>query len=142
MADALRVTGDRDVRRMFERLERKDQRSIVRKATRAGAKIIQTAAKALVPRRTKRLLRGLKVRALKRSRVRQGHQVVITRKSAGVSGDAKGFYPAHQELGLRKKRRMRAHAFLRRAADQSADRVVRMMTDTVFDGIQAVARKP
>lgn len=101
--------GDKELVRRFEMLRGNMQKKYGRKALRAGAKVVQKTAKQRVPVRTGRLKKGLKVRALKRSRKHFGVGVVTPpRASLGLWSDG-GYYPAHLAWGWKAtKRRAKA----------------------------------
>jgi HK97 gp10 family phage protein len=67
------VVGSKRLARKFAKLDAVVQRKAIRKATRAGAKAVLQDAKRLAPRETGALTRSGKVRAMRRSRVAQGH---------------------------------------------------------------------
>lgn len=85
----------------FQQLRKTHVKAAIRKGTRAGAKEQQKLLKAAAPVGTKRrkdrgpgfLRRNVKVRAIKRSRVRQGHRAFI------YFGVGKAFYGSFIELG-------------------------------------------
>lgn len=124
---SVRLLGDKELRAVLAGLGGPKLKSALRKALRAGGKIVLALAKSRVPRDTGALARGLRLRALKRSRVRLGVRVMTPpREKLKIDPDAKGYYPAHVELGHKKPdgTQVPAQPFLRNAHDQSEGRVV------------------
>jgi len=108
------ITGVEALIAKLQTLKKTKSKAALRKGARAGAKIIATAAKRLAPRRTGNLARGIKVKALKRSRVWTG--VAIELKAKDIGKDIDTFYAPFVELGTKK---MEAVHFLERAAKQN-----------------------
>lgn len=109
---ALFVTGLKDIDKALSKFENRVQRSTMRKATRQAMKeVVLPDAKRHVPVDTGELQRTLKVRAVKRRRNVQGHQVVTT-ADVGRVFDGETYYGAFVELGTAK---MEAQPFLRPA---------------------------
>lgn len=94
---AIVITGIEEVDRKLGNFEVNVQRKALRKATREAAKVVLDEAKRLAPVASGALKRSLRVRALKRSRVKQGHQVQTG------EGFFKGetFYGGFQEYGTK-----------------------------------------
>ncbi len=93
----LRVTisGTEELTALLKAFPTKIANKAVRKGTRAGVKVIARTAKRFAPRRTGRLVRSIKVRAMKRRRGRIG-AVVITGEGT-FKGDT--FYGGFLEFG-------------------------------------------
>jgi HK97 gp10 family phage protein len=75
--DSVYLTGADALARKLEALSGKDAKAAFRKGTRAAAKIVADAYKQVVPERTGATRRGIKVRALKRSRKGFGHTAQV-----------------------------------------------------------------
>lgn len=128
---------------LFEGLSKAMEKKIARRATRAGATVVLNAARSIVGKRTGKLARGLRVRALKRSRKRFGHKVVTpTREYLGIAKDAKHYYPAVLEYGTkggrpwksdpRKRTKARApHPFMRPALKNNQGAVLEAVRSTI-----------
>lgn len=92
----VKLVGDIKLRRLMKSLPNKDVKKAIRKAARAGAKIITAETKSLAPvGETKRLRRAIKTRAAKRSRKYIG--VVTSIGEGNFQGDT--FYGAFVEFG-------------------------------------------
>lgn len=85
----------KDLRSLEPKLEKK----ILRKATRAGAKVIAKAAKARAPKLSGLTARAIKVRAAKRSRKRKSITTLVQNREGDYKG--KTYYAAFQEYGYR-----------------------------------------
>lgn len=103
---AVAVTGVPEIDRRLKQLEKKVQKKVITQAMRAGMKIIQKDVKARArkvfagpgSKSTGATVRGVKVRATKRSRKRFGIDVRI---NGGAYVD-KTFYAAFHEYGTRR----------------------------------------
>ena len=113
------LVGDRKLQRAFSKLAGNVQKQYVRKALRAGAKEIMPTVKARASVISPRLARGMKIRALRRSRRRIGVRILTpTRDELGILAKDPHFWPAAQELGWTVKgggRVMPARSYLRSA---------------------------
>lgn len=104
MAATITLTGDKRLDRAFAQLERKTQKQLLRPIVRAAAKQIADSAKQYAPKDKGALVRGIKVRAAKRSRT-TAHLVqnVVTILPSITDPDyTEGldtFYPNAVELG-------------------------------------------
>lgn len=107
MAKAITLSGDKKLKRKLKGLRTKIK-GAVRKGSRAGAKIIQQEAKNNAPKDTGKLKKAIKVRALPRSRVYIGAQVIIQNTP----------YAGPVEYGTEK---MEATEFYKRAVDTVGD---------------------
>ena len=125
------MLGDKELARDFAALPFKVQKKLFRKSLRPGAKIVQARAKELVPVKTGRLKRSLKIRATRRARRVLGVQVLTgTREQLGISPDAKGYYPAALEYGYKTAsgKVVPKRSYLRRAADEKKELVIRKIS--------------
>lgn len=97
------LTGSEELNRKLATLKGPQQKAALRKASRTALKPVADQAKANAPKRSGRLRRSIKVRALKRSRSRIGSRVT----SSGTDNNFKGrtFYGAFQEFGWKAGRR-------------------------------------
>lgn len=101
------MTGDAQLTKALNSLQRNLGRKLHRTAARKAAKIVLAKAKTLVPRKTGNYARSLTVRAIKRSRKYQGYNVTQRvdyatkkNKSGTVTADKNtGYYGVYQELG-------------------------------------------
>ena len=99
------VTGSDALNRKLQELRGPKQKVAVRKASREALKPVADQVRATAPKRTGRLARSTKVRALTRSRSRIGSRVSVS--GSGNSFKGKGFYGAFQEYGWKAGRRVR-----------------------------------
>jgi len=126
----IRMTGDKELDRQLRRLAGNDQKKIVRKALRAGARPIQADAIANAPEDEEGRLKKVKVRSAKRSRRSIGARVGF------FSGSGEDGIAAHVELGTR---RSRAKPFLRPALAKNKDRSIRIIGRSTWQGIRLLA---
>lgn len=103
MADgfAIQVKGGAALRRKLRELADKDVKAVMRKALRAGAKVVLPEARSNAPVLTGKLKRNIRVRSAKRSRRYVG--ATVTTSEGFFKGD--DFYTAFQEFGWRKGKR-------------------------------------
>lgn len=117
MTASIQLLGEKSMRRAFERLEPTARKRVFRKAVRKGLKKMLQRAKAFVPKVSGDLLRSLKVRAIRRSRVRLGLQL--------VAGGDRAPHAFHVETGTRNRA---ASPFLRPAFDAEKEQLVTDIT--------------
>jgi len=130
--------GDARLQARLKRLDAKVQKKVVRKALRAGAKMVLAAARALVSADTGALRAGLKPRALKARRGTFGVQVMTpTREQLGIPADASGYYPAVLEYGAEGHP---ARPFLRPALDQARSTATSAIREAIVQGIDEAAK--
>jgi len=108
------VKGVDKVNKKLDSLKKKVLKKAIRKGSRAGAKIVQSKARDLAPVKTGALKKGLKVRALPRSRRYVGTMVRLA-----DTGEV--FYGAFVDLGTH---RIEARHFLKQAADDEKERAI------------------
>jgi HK97 gp10 family phage protein len=135
----IKLEGGAELERKLKAIDAKLAKSIVKKALRAGAKVVLKAAKAKAPRKSGLLVKSLKVRSAK---AKKGavRMAVQTRE-----GDFKGetFYAAFTEFGHRIGNRklgnarkvVEAKPFLGPAFDASKDEAARAITETIKQGL-------
>ncbi len=108
------LTGIKEIDRKLRDLEPKVTKKHLRKALRAGQKIVAAAVREEAPRDSGFLAKQVKIRATKRSRKRIGVDVVIPGKPFYEAGPAKSraggkgkrstpFYPAPVHFGTNKR---------------------------------------
>lgn len=93
MSSNIKVQGAESLIKKLDRIGKKDSKKAMRKGTRAGAKVLQSAIKDNAPIRTGNLQQSIKVRATKGKKGWVGNTVVLKSK------DADGFYGSFIELG-------------------------------------------
>lgn len=122
---------------------------ITRKALRAGAKIIQKAAKANAPKLTGLTKKSIKVRAAKKKR---GRVAILVQIGAG---DYQGqtFYASFLEYGVKRKTenpdseseggnyRIQPMGFIRRAYDEKADAAAQAIEQAFREEIKKARAK-
>jgi HK97 gp10 family phage protein len=117
VAGSIVVTGVKEIDRALKELEPKIQRKVLRQAMRSGMKLVYQEAVQRVPILSGLLKKNVKLRAMKRSRNRQGLLVQIksdpgfykTSKAGNVA-----WYPAAVEFG---HGTVPPHPFMRPAYD-------------------------
>lgn len=139
------VTGDEEINRMLDRLDGPQARQAIRQAARHALRPTLLAAKRNAPRKTGKLARNTKLRALKRSRVRIGARV--TSGSAKTDHTGEAYYGAFQEYGwtLGKRggprgRKIPGKHWMKRAADETQSEAMRRYRDFVAAKVEELAR--
>lgn len=132
MAVSGTIEGFDKVFKRLKELEPKVAKKVLRQALRAGAKIIQTRAKANAPVLTGQTKKAIKIRAGKRSRGSVGVNVSIGARD--YVGDQ--FYAAFHEYGTSK---MQARPFMRPAYDSEKEKAAEVIQRKILEGIEAVA---
>ncbi|MFQ5626654.1 MAG: HK97-gp10 family putative phage morphogenesis protein, partial [Methyloligellaceae bacterium] len=123
------ILGDKELQRMLNDKLPKDAKKAMRKGLRAGARPVLKQAKDTAPKRTGALRRGIKLRALKRSRKSIGVTVSLpTRESLGIPAGAKYYYPAALEFGTK---HIPAKRFLRAALYDNEKRFFGIVRSTL-----------
>ena len=117
MSDYLK--GVEDTIAALQGIKKTKAKAAIRKGTRAGSKVIQSAAKSLAPRRTGLLQQSLKVRSLPRSRTWTGVVVVLADPV---------FYGGFSELGT--KRQPALH-WMQKAAQQVREQALSTALDVI-----------
>lgn len=122
------VKGGKEAKQALRKVSRQVKAGI-RKGSRAGAKIVQAKAKELAPKRSGRMVKTIKVRALPRSRKWIGAM-------ARLVNDGDVFYGGFVNYGTK---RIRGRRFLNDAAGQVKDAAIgeakRIIRDTVLAGV-------
>jgi HK97 gp10 family phage protein len=135
------LTGDDVLLRKLQSLSKKDSKAAVRKGTRAGAKIVQAKAQELAPYRTGKLKRGIKVRAMPRSKKWFGTMV------RGTNYKGEEFYGGFQEYGWRHgprklgdaRKKIEGLHFMQRAAQEAGPRAIEEAKRVIAEEIVARA---
>ena len=141
------LAGDKALVAKLDALPKVIHNKAVKKASRSLCRRIESIAKATVPTRKKMLRDGsmkayksgqlkkaIRWKAMKRSRVRQGHVVMVGK--GWFRGDT--FYGAFIELGTEK---MRPRPFLRPAATAVRGRIRPEYTEALNDAIRHVSKQ-
>jgi HK97 gp10 family phage protein len=126
---AIIITGVKEIDAKLKTLEQRVQKKVLRQAMRSGMKLVLADAKSRVPVLSGLTKQNLKLRAMKRSRSKQGLLVQV-KSAEGLTKTTKAgqkfFYPAVVEF-------MPGHAFMRPAFDskgpQARDTTMRELLD-------------
>ena len=153
----LRIEGADALLRKLQGIPRKVERQIVRDGLRAGARVIQAAAKREAPRDSGDLAESIVVRAARR--LRRGQIGIDVRTDQGFF-KGEQFYAGFIEFGWDKQETYRAadgtfrslprgegvtthvppNPFMRRAADAAGDAAGRVAAELIRRGIEQAAR--
>ena len=123
------ITGTDDLIKKLQALKTKDAKAAIRKGTRQAAKGLQSVAKRLAPHRTGQLERGIKVRALARSRIWTGAKVTLQNV----------YYGSFEELGA-PGHDIKAQHFLKRAVQQAGKKALDEAVDIIQQEIEKAAQ--
>ena len=133
------ITGDKELMKKLERLEKRTTKAAIRKGTCKGAKIVQQATKSTVPVKSGALKRAIKVRSLKASKGTIG-----TRCTISMPGDSKAnwFYGSFQEYGWTtvNGRKIAGKNFMKTASNQAAPRALDTVLATIKDEIMKAVK--
>lgn len=130
--------GGPELREAFARLERNTANKVARKGMRVVGRLLLDATRALVPFKSGRLKRSLKLRALRRSRKGFGVRVATgSPDQLGLRADRTGYYPMSQEAGWKERDGTvhPARPYLRRAFDENKERMATMLADEIGKAI-------
>lgn len=97
------LTGSEELNRKLLELTSKQAKEAIRKSARPALAPTLAAAKANAPKKSGRLQRSIKIRAIKRSRSRVGARVTTAKTDNQFSG--RTFYAAFQEWGWKTGKR-------------------------------------
>lgn len=125
--------GGPEILRRLNAIDAAAERKIVRQSLRNGARIVAKRAKELAPKRSGRLAKLIRVRAMRRKRGRIGYSVLLTSRDMGED-----FYGGFVELGTK---HFDGRAFLRDAFKQTLDVVEGVVRTGLWNGIRAAAEK-
>lgn len=133
------IKGFDELARKLRRLSSTKAKAIFRTAMREAAKtVVLPAAQRAVPFDTGNLLNAIEIKAIKRSRKRQGVNVRIRERSRmllPITGS--GYYPTHIEWGTKK---MKAQPFLRPAAEDNRSFAIGVASARIRAGINQLVR--
>lgn len=143
---AIITTGFPEVDNLLKTLEPKLQKKALRKGTRAGAKVVEQRARALVPHGDSGLLsetltvRTAKVgpyfKKLKRSEI--GHTVWHVQRGGDTGGEDDPFYSVFVEYGTKF---FRGDPYIKPALFDSKPRVLAEVRKAIIAGVDEIARK-
>lgn len=137
----VKMQGYAQVERRLMALPTKVARKVASQAMRAGAKIIQTEAKALAPKDTGALRKSIRVRtAKKKKRGEVKFTVTTSSKDNLFKGDQ--FYGGFQELGYRLGKRSAEVQRLQRAVRKSRNAGVHSVASAALDSVDKRRRVP
>lgn len=112
------LTGDEKLLQKMESLEKKDAMKAVRKAVRAGFKLVLQSVKSRIPVDTGAMKKHTKLRAGKRSRFKYTMTIDYPKRSQlGIDEGDKHYYPAVIEYGDGKRK---AYKPMRKGFDSRA----------------------
>ena len=136
MQDSIAISGLTELEQKLKNLPIKLRKQMMRKALRAGGKIILSAAKENSPVRSGLLQSQLKLRTGKNKR---GYMSV--RIGTGKKGDpGPAYYSSFIELGWKRGgHQIAPNPFLKRASDSAKDRAGRAVTDSLKQQIESAA---
>ena len=146
-AITIELQGVEELRRKLLSLEPRIAKKVLRKALRAGAKIIHARAKQNIPTGGSGVLaRSIKVRAMKRTR-KQRIGVAVETREGWYKGEA--FYGAFVEFGHKQgsrklgdaRKQIEGKHYIEKAADQTKDAVTALLSVSIGAGIEAEAMK-
>lgn len=113
----LKIEGFESVIKTFNRLPDKLQKKALRPALRAGAKIIQKAAKEKSPTLSGKNKKFIKIKSLKRSRLEIGVEIQTgTREELDIPRNEFGYYPMTLEYG---SQHVKKQPFMKPALEQN-----------------------
>jgi len=134
----IKIEGFEEVLKTFDTLDDKLQKKVMRPALRAGAKIIQKAAKRLSPTLSGKNKRFIKVKSLKRSRKTIGVAIQTgTRQELGIPRDEFGYYPMVLEFGSENQKKQ---PFMKPALKQNHAKATNEIGKAVKSGIAKILR--
>lgn len=137
---SLDLSGDKALEARLKALPATLEKKALRQALRQAFKPVLAEARAETPADTGRLRKSLKLRALKTKR-RGRLGVVIatgTRAELGIPADAKYYYPAAVELGIRKRQ---GTSFLRGPLHRNRERIANDLRRLLEQSIETVVAK-
>lgn len=134
---AIIITGVKEIDSRLKTLEQRVQKKVLRQAMRSGMKLVLADAKARVPVLSGLIKENLKLRAMKRSRSKQGLLVQV-KSAEGFTKTTKAgrkfFYPAIVEYKP-------GHAFIRPAYDTKGPQARDTTMTELLDGTLREAEK-
>ncbi len=136
--DSVAVRGLSEIESKLKNLPIKVRKTMMRKALRAGGKIILSAAREEAPVRTGLLQSQIKLRVHKN---KKGYMSIrVGTGSKGNPGPA--FYSSFVELGYKHRggKQIPANPFLKRASDKSKDQAGQATTESLQQQIEESVR--
>lgn len=147
-AISFEITGDKELDAKFAALTAAVQKKILRQALRPAVKLVQQAAKQIVPVVSGTARASLKVRAAKRSR-RNPNRVTITTGGDAVSFKGEAFYLSFNEFGFRRgsrklgnaRKKVPAKRWLRKAMKSVESQAKSLALQGIAEGIEREAKQ-
>lgn len=140
----INISGDKELEMLFKSLPEKIENKVLRQALRKAARPVLASAKAklkgirVTGHTTDPIIKGLKIRALKRRKGRIGVQVQTpTREELGL-GDSKWYPPAHIELGTK---RTPAIPYLRNSLRENAANATELIAQELRAAIERETKR-
>lgn len=134
----LELTGFENVLAQFNTLDDKVQKKALRPSLRAGAKIIQKAAKSKSPRLSGKNRKFIKIKSIKRTRKSIGLMIQTgTRQQLGIPLDEHGYYPMVLEYGSKNVRRQ---PFMKPALEQNRAKAIKAIGKELEKRIASIVR--
>lgn len=149
MAATIKISmiGDKALIKRFNDLDAKSQGKVFRPAVRKSVNPVLTTARALAPKRSGAMARGLTIRAFRSAKkLRKGVGAMVvtpTREKLGIAEKAAWYYPSLVELGHKKKGgrgRVAGRPFLRNALKSNKSRVFQILRSEIWSGLLKIAR--
>ena len=135
------LLGGKELQETFRELPLRLQKSIVRKANTKAMRPIFNAVKRRVPVLSGRLLRGIKVRGIKRTRRNRAIGRILLlppREALNIPPGDKFYYPAVQEYVPTNSESI---GFLRKGFDEAESQAAQIMDVEITSGIQREWKK-
>jgi HK97 gp10 family phage protein len=146
------LTGDSALNAKLNELTSKQAKEAIRKAARPALQGTLAAARSLAPKRTGRMAKNIKIRAIKRSRSRVGMRVTLS-KEGDYTG--KAFYGAFNNYGWKtgsrrrpaskrkpeERRQIEGTRFLNKAAEQTRNSAIKIYREGIRAYILNVTTK-
>jgi HK97 gp10 family phage protein len=153
--EGIQLNGVSETKEALRALDTKVQKSLIRKALRAGSKIVLAQAKANAPSNTGNLRSNLRIRSGKAKKGTIALTVGASAKGFKGHGNKNAFYLSFVEYGYRTRpriskehgkapggrRQVEGQHFIERAYESEKETAVETMTDTLIDLIQQEATK-
>lgn len=110
------ITGEKEILKKLDTVEKKLKGAFVRKALRKAAKLVQAKAKSTAPNSSGTLEENIKVRAMRRSRNRIGY--IVSLSASTMPGN---WYGNVVEWGRKNRFPFEGRHFLKKAYEQTAE---------------------
>ncbi len=136
------MLGDKELIKAFKKVEVSMQKRFLNKAFKKVAANIEESAKSKAPTKSFNLQRFIATFKIKRSRKWFGLVVATgSRNQHKIKSTDPFFYPAAQELGVKKRKVGRAQSYLRASADANRVSGMKIIQNEIKKGIDRLARK-